>query len=396
MRATGRHTGGLAAWREDPGDAVKMEKIESLALLNAVLSGEKIHPDKIEEFLRAKYKEDSYLDYKSGGLNFEDAEAKQELRRDITAFANSNGGLLIIGVNRKHEVDGITAPGGTSPSAWAANVLHNIAGHFHPSLKLHEVEHAKGKILIIAAHRNVTLIPLVEKGRAGPVFYLRSGDTKFAAPDYLMADLFLGRRQSPIINVSLRDKRPVWIQQNWANRPPDRILEQGPFYTFGSFHSFITVANVGLSWIDEQRCGIIGYSFGPRAGIIGTHSSIFLPVSDGIRQAIDIEPPGGLLGPTGAEIPPELFHVDITGESRQATSLHPFSSLTYKTQGFIFPQLMEWWMDAAIYFVSRNGPPEWYQIHYEYQKIGNEFIELADLSRTHERPKVSFRLGSEK
>lgn len=364
--------------------------IKSKALLADLLSGRIIDSSRIDDLLSpVLFKEDTYLDYKSGKTD--DA---QELRRDVTSFANSEGGVLAIGIDENtYQVDGIDKRGAHSPQEWARSILHSLASQFSPSVIFQEVIHTSGKtVLLIAVGRNPTLIPLLEKDKPGPTYYLRSGDSTFAAPDYLMADLLLGRRQRPVISVFLKDQRPLVRQQSFSDKP---LLSNpgGSYfpYDFGDFASIIRVENCGLSWIDEQRCGVVGYSFGRKAGIRVTGAPPLLSITAELSRYIELCEPDGLDHSGEQVIGPEIFHADISGTGNSSPSIHPFGNSSYKLDGCILP-LRQWDMKMALYVVSRSAQPEWFQIAWSYRRENGGFKEAATIERCNDRPFVDFKL----
>jgi len=133
----------------------------TLELLNQVLQEERLSAEELDDLCARRVPEDQRLEYKSGKL-LERKDAPAVLREYVSAFANSDGGLLLVGVEElKGEgvpstpiaVDGCTAPGGKGLVSWATTCLEPLAPYLSPVPRILPVSHAPGEVLAIATAR---------------------------------------------------------------------------------------------------------------------------------------------------------------------------------------------------------------------------------------------------
>jgi len=170
-------------------------------LLEAIMAGQQITTDELDDLLRNRVSEDLFLDYKHGNELLDKKKGSSTIRQYLSAFANSAGGVLIIGVDEHNwDITNCVAPGGGDLAIWAASCLTPIAPYFSPPPRFQVVKHPKGDVLIAATERSLGLVPCIEAGEF--VYYLRFHDQTLSnktlrAPEYLIADLVLGRRQQP-------------------------------------------------------------------------------------------------------------------------------------------------------------------------------------------------------
>jgi len=61
--------------------------------------------DKIENYISSKIEENKHLEYKSSGALSKSEEKRKEISKDVSAFANSDGGTIIYGIKEFDESD---------------------------------------------------------------------------------------------------------------------------------------------------------------------------------------------------------------------------------------------------------------------------------------------------
>lgn len=205
--------------------------------------------DPLEDLLRQRTVEDHRLDYKAGSwANSIDAA---ELRRDVSAFANAEGGVLIIGVSetkdhKTGEVRPTDSPEGCGAefASCRRTVEHSLRALL-PALsalpQLLCVQLDSGLNLFILPISRSENIVLVREG-SEQVAYLRTGEGRHRMPEYLHADLVLGRRNRADLDVDVR---------------VESLGNQGSEYMF---QLSVTVTNVGLTWLPDSQVGCIGYA----------------------------------------------------------------------------------------------------------------------------------------
>lgn len=170
------------------------------SLLEMLSSGESFSEETLDLLLSERIKEDQFLEYKHGD-ELKKSGASREIRKYVSGFANSQGGVYIIGVDdKKFEVTGSIAPGGGDLAEWAARCINPIAQYFSPPPRFFTIKHRNGDVLIIAVDRSLNLISVVEDGET--VYYLRFYDQTLKAPDYLISDILLSRKVFPYLNIA--------------------------------------------------------------------------------------------------------------------------------------------------------------------------------------------------
>ena len=146
--------------------------------------------------------EDTWLDYKDG--RWTDKVDTAELRRDVTAFGNSDGGCLVIGVSEtgKRPTGYSSCTGDLARAVQQVDgVLASVAGLlFPPPRAARCVTIPTGEhILVIAVPRSGRLASVSESGQSA--YFVRMADGKQRVPDYLLSDLFFGRRQQAALHM---------------------------------------------------------------------------------------------------------------------------------------------------------------------------------------------------
>src|ERR1017187_4852478 len=105
---------------------------------------------KLNELIRVKIEENFNLEYKSAGALARDSKAKLEITKDVSAMANSAGGVLIYGVAEFQEEALKHLPERIDPidrndfsKEWLENIILQIRPRI-PNLEIRPVELASG------------------------------------------------------------------------------------------------------------------------------------------------------------------------------------------------------------------------------------------------------------
>jgi len=253
----------------------------------------------------------------------------------------------MIGVDEANwQVTGCPAPGGAALSdwdgdlaTWASDCLVPIAFQCSPHPRIATLRHAGGVVLVAAVSRSANLVYCVEAGK--PLYYFRFHDKTLQAPEYLISDLMLGRRQHP----DLRITDCLLADLAKPSRDSGRYVDLG-------FSLEFTVANQGLSWARDVRLGIVSWNR-------HRHTDY----SDYLLRYIDVQEP------SVASYEGDCAISHFPSSTVEGPTLEPFAAKTLNIapnqiiplralQGPCTP--FRW--QAAVYLMSRGSPPIWYQL----------------------------------
>lgn len=307
---------------------------KSREVLLDLLSGETTAQEAAEQLYAARAAEDLWLDYKSGAVVTKQKADKRDIRRVASAFANSEGGILLIGVvdddqNRPETVDGVGAE--ADAAAWAGRTVESLLPYLsRPPLVLGAQLEGEPVILIVI-DRSPQLVPVVEGGVAR--HYLRIAEHTPPIPDYLHADLRLGRRARPTLTIA------ATCGARWHTTRSKVSLTWS-----------IQVSNDGLVWVDGLLLGAVGHG---DPSNYNQHQSVG-PVARGIRERVR----GGEL-PSGA----------LVDRSFLRTRLAPLSRIEATLQFYVrlkeHPMDTRWWR-GLLFAVPDGGTPVLCQLKAEF------------------------------
>lgn len=334
------------------------------SLLDDVLEGQRPTVGMVDD-LRLNHTEGLWLDFKSGKLTENKAEARAVLREYVSGFANSDGGILVFGVaNAKPRVVSTCSRIGTaSLEDWAATVVGDMAPSFSIQPRFAEVAHPDGLVLVVAVPRAPLLIPYTKDGKN--VYAIRIGDRTLTMDDYLIADLLLGRRQRPILDV----------------RVPARIPgpRRGPGVESGQMILALSVTLDNVSMIPAR---------GVRLGAVKYTSKI------GVREASRV-----LKASVDAQPLPNLRD----GRGKTATYVLTYNTMDAPGPGTVFPmetvQLPEMQLNMfdqshfevrfAVYVLAEGALPDWWEVTVAGAQGAPTGIECTVRRCHQERPRVS-------
>lgn len=338
---------------------------KTLQLLEKLSSGHQVTIDELEDLIKQKTKEDQFLEFKSGD-EVEDKKGKdaaKTIRDYMCGFANSDGGVLIVGVKAPSSVpisiDGCNNHKKGDLAEWAARCLTPIASYFSPIPKFQVLHHPNGDVLIGVAQRSLNLIPQIENKQF--IYNLRIHDQTLKAPEYLITDLLLGRKQKPDFDIV------DWKAFNFQHNTDDEThtMDLG-------FELRLKCENRNIVWAEESRWGIIALvqkresMYAANVNQPSNHLLSFvdiqeLPIENQVRPGI-------------------LLHfnksLDISKPFYSGYIISTFNvPIRFGNQWFSYN-----WM-AALYLVSKNSQPIWYQISL---KVNIDSIKWVD-----EKAKIS-------
>lgn len=372
-----------------------MPPSRSRAWLDHILAGEPVTEQDVKKLV-AECQEDLHLDYKAGAL-LQAKKAADTLREYVAAFANSDGGILLIGYDQGGKTfDGASAPGGGALDEWATRCLYRLTPQFSPVPRLRSL-HVDGQaVLIVATPRSPVLIQL--QGPAGPLCYIRIGDSNFEAPPYLVTDLVLGRRNHPVLRP--RFIVPIEPQGPWDSHLPN----------IGTIELDLkaTIENHSLVFAEDVRCGLVSWATPRRP--VNPADRQGVPAS--LKAYLDVQQPEASL--RGPQQPPwQLLHLrrrwQIASSHGQDPAYHvspleESASRPFDTLGLpVFDDLLHAALPAApeaspdyedtrrrrihargaievkaaLYVLSRDAEPWWFQVtlRYDQHSTGQKHVD---------------------
>ena len=308
--------------------------------LDHLLAGHNLTPDEIDDF-KVLFQEDQYLDYKDGRITTRDLlkKGRRIIREYVSGFANSEGGILMVGITDKEprEISGCSRTGSESLDKWAEALLMDMVPKLSPPPRIQVVEHPKGEVLVIAVARALELIPFVDSRRLE--YYMRLHESTLAVPAFLITDLVLGRRRHPSVDLHVDAVRlPPFLQEAMCTVP---------------LH--ISAENIGLVTAEHLELGMISWAIGGNGRKMNSH----------LMSYIDVAP-----DPHIGEAGWRLQHGITRPRSQGKPSLPPFAELEFEVmEGFIFP-FEENPVDviAALYLLSQGAPPLWFELQFTCQR----------------------------
>jgi hypothetical protein len=267
--------------------------------------------------------------------------------------------------DRPRQVTGAKAPGSSTLTEWAARILTPSLGGFSPPLRIEEILHPKGNVLVIAVGRAPQLVPYVE---AGEIRYaLRIDDSTVDVPPYLISDLLLGRRNHPVLEV--RNVEVAASLESGGNR-----IRLAPR---------ITVENASLPASVDTTIAAVTWSRTKQSA----------PASDSVRQYVDATPPPDF----GSDIPGEKWTLCHLTSNRDDATIRAYDQLSVLIpEGIRLPRqpVGAGTVQFGLYVMPRQSPPTWYQVTCRYsvhQKDGKPTVEIDSLEFTRaDRPHVTW------
>jgi hypothetical protein len=234
---------------------ILMGALRPKELLDYLLEANTLAPNQLDDFIQMNSEEGQYFDYKDGIITTEPNRKKgiQTIREYVSGFANGDGGVLLIGVSDStpRQIAPCESSIGTLPlDQWASRCLQDMVGYFSPQPRFQVISHAQGPVLAITVARAPSLVACVES-RALKYFF-RIGDSTIEIPEYLIADLVLGRRQHPLLDVHYHDFTEVSDVREFGS-PNDRWEVTRASFTF-------MVENLSLVAAEQVEVGVVSWS----------------------------------------------------------------------------------------------------------------------------------------
>jgi hypothetical protein len=314
----------------------------TLNLLTDVMAGVEITEIMLRDLLTNRVKEDTFLDYKHGNEIKDAKKGSATVREYISAFANADGGVLVIGVDESNwTITGAKAPGGISLEDWASDALTEIAGYLSPPPRFQTVVCAEGAVVMIAVLRSPRLVPHIAQGRL--VYSLRMGDQTLLIPEYLLADLTLGRRQHPNLHVGPLVRAEVVAAEK-------QLMQNAYSGRYAILSIGIGIENMGFTWAEDIQSGLIYWA--------GGDSDDDVSLGRQMRSYLNVvEPSRTMMGP-----------ISLQHQKRSMEEIKALGERAWQcTTAINLPMriLSSWctyvWR-AAFYLLPKGFPISWYQL----------------------------------
>jgi hypothetical protein len=346
------------------------------ACLEKLLQGEALSLDELKQLLAEK--ECTLLDFKSGKLSDDKNELKAVIRQYVAAFANGDGGILCIGPRDSFDaagirpLDPITAP---TPGLeiWTRDILVDLMPYLSPLPRSQSTPFSdgarSGELWFVAVARAPGLVPLYDEGKR-PSYWVRFHDSNRRLPEYLAADVILGRRRQPALE--LRGTATVSAPQI-QGRTEDQVDR------YGYVAVTLRVENLGFLRADNVVGGMVTWSREPRE-VPGTEPSYHL------RQYLTVEDPSAPFNPSALRLKVfasnrSIGPVAATLQAWQSEPLYlrKVADPTDLLNGQMVVPVTKGGatnVSAAAYLLADGCQPRWYQLQFRVKEKGLPHFEF--------------------
>ncbi len=354
-------------------------------LLDDLLAGKHLTAEDLDKLVVEQPKEDQYLDYKDGALTRKDPkDAKKVVREWISAFANSDGGTLILGVSEgpPRAVSGCTRQGNAPLDEWARDLVLDMAPFFSPQPRIHVVAHPIGEVLVAAVARAPQLVPCVESRELK--YFLRIHDSTVQAPTYLISDLVLGRRKHPVLDLRVREV--LVREESWCKTEDDSPAHLGVHLGF----SFL-IESLSLEVAEDVEVGIVAWSVPDTDTGVNRHVESYVDAT--------VRPDS-----RGSPLRWRLCHIKSDLVRQRPAVLRPFGQIVtpeiVSLQVPFPPPGRSAVLRCAAYTLPKGSVPTWFEMEYRYDENElakatprrNQGVRLTRMGV--ERPRVTWELQS--
>jgi len=348
--------------------------IRSLELLEDLLAAQVLTPAELDDLIQNHPDEDQYVDFKDGLLMQDLPKARATVRQYVSGFANAIGGTLIVGVNEPARAAGGARPARTvSPCArsggqpldqWATRLLNDLAAYFSPPPRIQVVTHAAGEVLVIATARAPRLVPLVEGGQL--TYYFRLHESTVKAHDWLISDLVLGRRNHPIVELTLRVDGP-------APEPADVLSVNGRNIYQGILLQYLLdIVNASLVNAEYVDAGVITWACTPNPR--RPHHELLAYLDAGQSPGAGDDPANPGKPVFVGEVPAwQLQLLSADRSHNRPQQLRPFMDLRAHPEGkALYPRMNrgQCQVTVAVYVMPSGAPPTWFEVEFRYGPDG--------------------------
>jgi hypothetical protein len=331
----------------------------SLGFFDHLMNEGDVDELKLVAFLKLSTSDEGlHLDFKSG-KELEKPKDKRNftIRQYVAAFANSEGGVLVVGVkDQTREEKKAKAPKNLEPittahesavgndlKAWAASCVAELVGYLGTPPRFSTIDVAGGKVLLVAVPRAPSLVPVIKDGKQA--YYFRVEDEAREVYPHLIADLLLGRRNAPRILVEgMSAKLRVELAPHNGSTPA-QVTVRSDIHMLVKNESLVTAHRIFPT--------LIAFSYNPTAPFTST----------ALESQLTID---------RANIPDHYYPLQhrpqwrgaVDDNSRLTSTLRPFEMISLRLEGpWRLPLTTgpRRWL-GALCLVPDGCPPQWFEI----------------------------------
>jgi len=240
------------------------------------------------ELLALPSGEHDYFERKSGDV-LNDSGFREKLAKAVSAFANSGGGHLIIGVKDNGTVDGIPeVRGHTSTREWCEQLIPNLVSYPLQDFRVHIVEPRAetiiptGRIVIVIDVGDSMLAP--HQSESNKVYYYRAAGHSAPAPHHFLEVLreregypsqriayaWLNFVIAPWLRIleieqeNLASRKFGWNRisktiENFSGLGPHTAVEIQFIQSYGAVKEAVTEHDDGISLLAKEVRSLVGF-----------------------------------------------------------------------------------------------------------------------------------------
>jgi hypothetical protein len=358
-----------------------MSALSAREFLESLLRNDVPTVEDLRAFLVSKASDEGlFLDFKHPDELLKDKDKRNfTLRQYVAAFANSEGGVLAIGIEDKTKAiipltETHQGRVGGDLKGWASRTVGDLTGALGAPPRFATVDVEGGQVLLVAVHRAPTLVSISKAGQAA--YYFRIEDEAREVPASLVADLVLGRRQSPTLTV----EAAPW--KLGTERRESTIGYNSWISSVITPEVLFSVTNNSLVTSTATSAGLIAWSFvesdttktPPIAGDLLARIEQVAPFTDGIVHRLHHWP-----------LKWKVSSAMETDALRRLLTLRPFYRFSLEMEHgdhWAFSHGDHRYVDmeatAALYILPDGGEPLWFEVRVDVygrkiQNAGEQF-----------------------
>ena len=200
--------------------------------------------DTINSLIENEVEENIHLDYKDDKALQTNDKGKNEITKDVSSFANSDGGIIVYGLSEKNHIP--TAISTFDGNAFTKERLDQIISNIQPHIKGVKIYHIRVEGDI---SRSIYVVKIPRSSVAPHMatdhkYYKRNNFQSIAMEDYEVRDLFF-RADRPELEIDV-------CECNCINR--DKVRYEDDFYIF---KFYIGVRNTGRKLCSNFKLALI-------------------------------------------------------------------------------------------------------------------------------------------